>query len=120
MDAVKAEINFLRRGVNMNVGDIIKDYLISIGADGLCNPDLECGCSINELFLCDSCFDQCETAKKTICEDEKDEWYGEEIFVPFDGEDEDNVCTKCFKPFDNKLPKGLCPICIAKNGEDGE
>ena len=43
----------------MDVGEIIKSYLIENKFDGLYNPDIECGCSLDELFICDNCFNGC-------------------------------------------------------------
>jgi len=47
---------------------VIVDYLKEIGADGLCNPDAECGCDIDNLAPCD-CIDlqNCVPAKKKVC-----------------------------------------------------
>jgi hypothetical protein len=40
------------------VREIIKDYLLVDKADGLCNPELECGCNIDDLVPCAS--DPCD------------------------------------------------------------
>jgi len=34
--------------------DIVESSLNKMGYDGLCNPDLECGCFIGDLAPCDS------------------------------------------------------------------
>lgn len=36
----------------MTIEDIIKQYLKDNGFDGLCNPDLECGCGLDDLMPC--------------------------------------------------------------------
>lgn len=35
-----------------SLGQFIRDRLQAEGYDGLCNPDLECGCSLDDLFPC--------------------------------------------------------------------
>lgn len=34
------------------LGQFIRDRLQADGFDGLCNPDLECGCPLDDLFTC--------------------------------------------------------------------
>jgi hypothetical protein len=57
----------------MNIEKIIRQFLIDNGYDGLCNPDSECGCSIedDDLFGCapDIRLD-CQPAYKHTCNDE--------------------------------------------------
>lgn len=62
-----------------SVKDIVREYLLSIGAKGLCNPDLECGCGIDYLFECE-CPDygNCYPAKISHEED------GFPIYVPIE------------------------------------
>ena len=47
---------------------VIIDYLKEIGADGLCNPEAECACGIDNLAPCD-CIDlqNCVPARKKVC-----------------------------------------------------
>jgi hypothetical protein len=48
----------------MNLKDLIKQKLKELGADGLYCGWCECGCSIEELGLCNSVdLDECEPAK---------------------------------------------------------
>jgi hypothetical protein len=56
------------RGIKMkNVKEIVKDYLIKNGYDGLSDNDL-CECSINNLFNCDSyCTEHCAPIKNIKC-----------------------------------------------------
>lgn len=36
----------------IDMGELIRAQLRELGADGLVNPELECGCSINDLWPC--------------------------------------------------------------------
>lgn len=36
----------------MNIHEIVKDYLIRNGYDGLCNPDIDCACLVTDLAPC--------------------------------------------------------------------
>ncbi len=36
----------------MNARDILVEALKAMGADGLCNTDLECGCALDDLAPC--------------------------------------------------------------------
>lgn len=50
----------------MNLQEIIKKYLEDNGFDGLCGD--ECGCSIDELFVCESPdMDVCQPGYKINC-----------------------------------------------------
>ena len=59
-------------GIGMqDCGDIIQEFLTLNGFDGLCNPDLECGCGKDELCPCSPCESilTCRPAYKHICTD---------------------------------------------------
>lgn len=56
----------------MNCKDIIIAKLKELGADGLCCE--ECGCGLDDLFLCDSSFEDCVPA---IYKDNE-----EDMFIP--------------------------------------
>jgi len=48
------------------VGEMLRDKLYKIGADGLCNPIKECGCSIDDLAPCGCIYiRECVAAKKS-------------------------------------------------------
>lgn len=54
----------------MNVKKIITEYLKANGYDGLCNPDLPCGCGLDNLFPCEDCeliMATCQPAYKFDC-----------------------------------------------------
>lgn len=56
-------------GVNMTKNttsrEILKDRLVAMGADGLCNITEECGCGFNDLAPCDCInLDECVPARK--------------------------------------------------------
>lgn len=38
--------------MNLNVEEIVKQYLIEHGYDGLCNDDGDCGCSLDDFNPC--------------------------------------------------------------------
>lgn len=45
--------------------EILKDRIVAIGADGLCNPTEECGCDFDDLAPCDCLnLDECVPARK--------------------------------------------------------
>lgn len=45
---------------------VIKEYLEAVGADGLCNPVLQCGCHIAGFCWCESNPSNCVPAKEHI------------------------------------------------------
>ena len=47
--------------------DIIQDWLRDHGYDGLCEPDSECGCSIDELAPCCCTIQDCVPAYRVAC-----------------------------------------------------
>lgn len=54
----------------MDCKTIVLDWLKSNGADGLCEPETECGCDINDLAVCgDGPYPQCQPAKRRILGD---------------------------------------------------
>lgn len=46
----------------MTVKEIIKEYLTKNGFDGLCSPEHECGCNIEDLVCCYGYCLDCEPA----------------------------------------------------------
>lgn len=44
--------------------EIIKKYLVDRNYAGLCNPDLECGCEVDNLAPCCSDFSDCKPGYK--------------------------------------------------------
>lgn len=74
----------------MTVKDIIIVALKSIGADGLFNRDVGCGCNLDDLpceFECNIC--DCEPAHRKIAtaedtDNESDYEIGDEIYVPME------------------------------------
>lgn len=46
----------------MLVTEIIKNKLVELQADGLCNPDLNCYCSMEEICRCESWIGDCFVA----------------------------------------------------------
>jgi len=60
----------------MNCREIIDKYLRDNGFDGLYHEELECGCTIDRLMLCDSCPDQCQAGHKIPCDPGEGRAYG--------------------------------------------
>ena len=56
-------------GLKMNGKDIIIEWLKEHGFDGLCMPDEECGCQIDDLVPCDSSPCLCQPGKKRMRDD---------------------------------------------------
>lgn len=57
----------------MDVHDIVKKYLKDNGYDGLVNVELDCGCYIDDLFVCEQVAYNCEPAYAIKCTDDCDE-----------------------------------------------
>lgn len=55
----------------MTVEEITKKYLKDNGFNGLCSPDYECSCSIDDFNCCGETFADCEPGY--IIEDETEE-----------------------------------------------
>ena len=54
--------------MSKTVTEIVKEYLKSICADGLCNDEnASCGCQIGDLFTCDNFPGNCFPARKVYC-----------------------------------------------------
>jgi len=48
----------------MTVKEIVEEWLKEHGYDGLCNPDAECGCALDDLIPCEGACDLCQPAYK--------------------------------------------------------
>jgi len=46
----------------MTIEEIVVKYLKDNKFDGLCNPDGECGCNLDEIFPCDGYVPDCKPA----------------------------------------------------------
>jgi hypothetical protein len=55
---------------DLTVKDIVREKLIALGADGLCDPDSECGCPIDDICCCDSDCRGCVPARIVSDHDE--------------------------------------------------
>ena len=65
-----------------NLRELIHEKLLSIGAEGLCNPDLECGCSIDDLMPCgEPDLENCVAARRSF--ENNKSYSGEGYFMPF-------------------------------------
>lgn len=94
----------LKRQGNMNVKKIIIAKLRELGADGLCCED--CGCPIDDLFLCESCCEDCVPAKKRL------NVYDEptNIFVPLEIKLNKANERVIIKSIDGKKAEIICKI----------
>ena len=53
------------------MSEVIIDHLTAIGAEGLCDPENQCGCDIKDLFCCGNCPDECVPAlRHTITQED--------------------------------------------------
>ncbi len=66
----------------MNLTEIIKEWLLANGYDGLFHADTECGCGMDDLMPCDQPSLDCMAGIRKICEDEESDFYGEPVFGP--------------------------------------
>jgi len=58
-----------------NIRELVYEQLLAIGAEGLCNPDLECGCSIDDLMPCgEPEIEYCVAARRSF-DSEKDDYF---------------------------------------------
>ena len=73
MEAFITELDVLGRPKCLR--DIVGNYLIRHGHDGLCNPDIECGCGMLDLMPCGEPHTDCVPARKTTKDGEP--WYEE-------------------------------------------
>jgi hypothetical protein len=51
----------------MTVKEIVREYLIKNGFEGLVNQDSECGCDMEDLIVCDERCNNCEPAYRHKC-----------------------------------------------------
>lgn len=61
----------------ITVESIVRKALVEMGADGLCHPDSECGCDVNDLAPCGDLGSECQPAYRKRCEK-----CGEDAFFP--------------------------------------
>ena len=67
----------------MKVIDIVREWLAEEGYTGLCNPDAECGCTLNDFVPCgDICSDGIGGYTTPICNDCQ---YREDCGIQVDG-----------------------------------
>ena len=53
--------------MSSTVAEIVREYLVAHGYDGLCNGNAECACEVNDLFPCESPADLCMAGFKGPC-----------------------------------------------------
>jgi len=74
--------------------DIVKEYLIKNGYEGLLNEDEDCGCCVDDLMPCDGAYGQCSPAYKHPGNAEYD------FLMMFDKHTEDCAACKASKEYD--------------------
>lgn len=52
----------------MNIREIVDDYLLKNGFDGLFNPECDCGCARDDLMPCSDCTTECEPGYRRPCD----------------------------------------------------
>lgn len=60
---------------------IVKDWLENNGYDGLCHPDYECGCQLNDLMPCGDPCSNCVAGRKRIPRDDEPNPEGYDFFI---------------------------------------
>ncbi len=56
----------------MNITEIIKEWLLANGYDGLFHADMECGCGIDDLIPCGAPPPDCEAGIRKTCDYSRD------------------------------------------------
>ncbi len=51
----------------MTCSDIVKKYLEENGFTGLANPDMDCGCDLDDMAPCSDTFIDCQPAHRVSC-----------------------------------------------------
>jgi hypothetical protein len=59
----------------MNVKEIVKEWLIEYGGDGLWNEEIPCGCGRDDLAPCGELKLDCQKGYKSICQTCGHDWY---------------------------------------------
>jgi hypothetical protein len=94
------------------VRDIVRQYLTDHVHDGLCNPSLECGCSMEYLMCCEMSPFGCQPARRVqneyneeiyVLDDRPAQVVGPRITGGFRAETEDDI--------DMLYPEWTCPNC---------
>lgn len=80
--------------------NIAKEWLTENGYDGLCNPELPCGCSIDDLMPCGEPDLHCVAAYRCTNKECFDEWAGDDYDEIF--------CTKNSKTCDKNKKEDPC------------
>ena len=52
----------------MTVIEIVAEFLRTHGYDGLCNPDAECGCGLDDFVPCGAVIVDCLPAYRHLCD----------------------------------------------------
>jgi hypothetical protein len=69
----------------MNTFDMIKKQLVTMGADGLCNSETECGCTLADFAPCEEGHTMdCEAAQRTASEDTCEDGNCYNHMIPFE------------------------------------
>lgn len=55
-------------GFGMNQLEMIKIHLVATKYDGLCRPQSDCGCAIDDLWPCGDPCPSCQAAYRSSCE----------------------------------------------------
>lgn len=70
----------------MDCRDILTAKLRKLGADGLCNPEDECGCDITDLAPCGACCLDCKPARLSVARKAGDGYEkGDRIYTVLSG-----------------------------------
>ncbi len=59
----------------MNVKEIVQEWIRGEDKDGLWNPEIPCGCGLDDLAPCGDIKAECEAALASKCKNCGNEWY---------------------------------------------
>jgi len=53
--------------MSKGIVEVVEGWLVDNGYSGLANRDMQCGCGLGDLFLCDCIANECEPGYEHVC-----------------------------------------------------